>query len=411
MGYDFMNIAYFVWEYPPKLLGGLGTYAAEITKQFAVFGHNVDVFSMNYSDDKLPILDKRGKITVHRPVTADASEILPVFMDERTRRSRIGRKVFADVISYNIVAASKFTNICCKERDYGVIICHDWVGAVGGVAAKSSTKKPMVFHVHSTEFGRQVSRGSSTITELEHTAARQADRVITVSHVMKEDLRQLGFAKEKVRVMWNGVDEKKYNLRNFRKAELLKCRKSLGLKEDDKVILFIGRLTYVKGVDSLLRAMPRILSKVKKARLVILGMGDAEKKLKALTSRLGIASKVIFINKWVPEKYRLLLNATSDVLCAPSRYEPFGIVALEGMAMEKPVVVGLGGLRESVLENITGLHCNPDKPTDIAKKLIQILSDDALAASMGKKGRERVEKIFTWKKIAKQTLDLYKGVL
>ena len=310
-----------------------------------------------------------------------------------------------------MLAANKYTNLCCKKEKYDLIACHDWLSAISGVIAKSNSRKPLVFHVHSTEFGRSRGGGSTTIKELESFTAREADMIVTVSYAMREELDGLGFPKEKVRVMWNGVDEKKYDLKSFKRAEIDRYRKSIGVKDNERMILFTGRLTFVKGIDTLVRAMPQVLEKVKNAKLVVLGRGEMEGELKSLAEQLGITKNVIFINKWVEEKHRLLLYAAADVVCCPSRYEPFGIIALEAMSMSKPAVVGVGGLRESVMDSVTGLYCNPDNPVDIANKLTKVLEDGALASEMGTRGRGRVEKVFTWDKIAHQTLELYETVI
>jgi len=405
-----MRLAYFVWEYPPRLIGGLGTYAAEMTAQLAAKGHEVTVFTMN-DGSKLPTYEEMDGIKVHRPVVADASAILPVFVDEELRRWGEGLRFFGDVLSYNFLSANKFVNDVAKKENFDLIACHDWLSAIAGVIAQKNTGKPMVFHVHSTEHGRSGGRGSSTIRNLEYTTAQNADMIITVSYSMREELHILNFPGARIRVMWNGVDEKKYNIANFPAEERAACRKRLGFSEGDKLILFTGRLTFVKGVDSLVRALPLVLQKVPKAKLVILGRGEMAGEIRDLIARHGLKDNVALIDKWVEERERLLLYACCDVVCAPSRYEPFGIVPLEGMAMSKPVVVGVGGLRETVLDGKNGFWCEPDKPESIASALTRILEDEGLAKGMGEAGRKRVEKIYTWEKIAHETIELYETLL
>ncbi|MEM4389255.1 MAG: glycosyltransferase family 4 protein [Candidatus Micrarchaeia archaeon] len=406
-----MRLAYFVWEYPPRFIGGLGTYAAEMTAQLAAMGHEVTVFTMNEGAN-LPTFEEIGeRIDVHRPIVADATAVLPVFVDEELRRWGEGLRFFGDVLTYNFLSANLFVNKIAKRENYDLVVCHDWLSAIAGVIAQKNTGKPMVFHVHSTEHGRSGGRGSSTIRNLEYTTAQHADMIITVSYAMREELHVLNFPGARIRVMWNGVDEKKYNIANFPPEERAACRQRLGFAEDDKVILFTGRLTFVKGVDSLVRAMPLVLARVPKARLVILGRGEMADEIRSLIVRHGLKDKVVLIDKWVEERERLLLYACCDVVCAPSRYEPFGIVSLEGMAMSKPVVVGLGGLRESVLDGKNGFWCEPDKPESIAAALTRVLEDEGAAKAMGEAGRRRVEKLFTWEKIAHETIELYESLL
>lgn len=406
-----MKLAYFVWEYPPRLVGGLGTYGAEITKKFDEMGHDVHVFTMN-DDHNLQTNEQMGKnIEVHRPIVADASTVFPVFVDEELRRWGQGFKFFADVLSYNVLAANKYVNDVARKWKGDVIVSHDWLGAMAGMISKQNMKAPFIQHFHSTEYGRSGGGGSSTVRNLEYAAAQQADMIVTVSYAMREELHTLNFPAEKTRVAWNGVDEKKCNMKNFKPQRMEEEKEKLGLKPEDKMILFTGRLTWVKGIDSLVRAMPAIIAKEPKAKLAVLGRGEMYEELKALTASLNIVKNVIFINKWVNEDERLGLYAAADLICAPSRYEPFGIVSLEGMAMEKPVLVGYGGLREAVIEGQHGLYCDPNSPQNIAEQALKILGSPDLAKKYGKNGRKRVEEYFTWDKVAADTIALYETLL
>lgn len=405
-----MRIAYFVWEYPPRLVGGLGTYAAEITKKFAELGHELVVFTMN-DEGKLKTKDSLDGIEIHRPILADATGVLPIFIDEEIKKWGSGMKFFSDVLTYNFLAANKFVNSISREKDFDLVVCHDWLSSLAGIISKRNLNKPLVFHVHSTEFGRSGGDGSQTIRGLEFETAKMADLIVTVSFAMREELYKLSFPADKIRVCWNGVDEKKYDVERIGKQKTEEYRNKIRVKEDEKIILFTGRLTWVKGINSLVRAMPEILSQAPKTKLVVLGRGEMAEELRVLASQLNVTDKIIFVDKWVEEAERLLIYASSDLVCAPSRYEPFGIVCLEAMSMKKPVIVGNGGLREPVVEGEEGYYCNPDNPHDIADKAIRILKDDELARQFGENGRKRVEGNFTWDKIARSTIDLYQAML
>lgn len=405
-----MKLAYFVWEFPPRIVGGLGTYADEITKKFAEMGHELNIFTMN-ADSSLKTNEIVSKgLTVHRPLVADASGIMPAFVDEELKKWGSGLKFFSDIMSYNLLSANKCVNQIAKEKNgFDMVVCHDWLSAIGGVVTKTNLKKPLVFHVHSTEYGRSGGKGgSNTVKELEYSAAANADMIITVSYAMQQELNSLKFPSATTRVMWNGVDEKKYDIRNIAPDQRMDYRRSrLGIADDEKMVFFAGRLTWVKGVDSLLRAMPSIIAKAPKTKLVILGRGEMADEIRNMIGQFSLEKNVILLDKWVEEPERIMLYACSDVVCAPSRYEPFGIISLEGMGMSKPVVVGVGGLREAVLDGKTGFYCNPDDPENIAGRIIDIITDEKLAKKMGTDGRARVEKFFTWKKIAGDTITLY----
>ena len=405
-----MRIAYFVWEYPPRLIGGLGTYAAEITKKFDEMGHKLVVFTMN-DGEKLPRREQWNNTTIHRPLLADATPVLPTFVDDEIKRWGEGLKFFSDILTYNFLSANKFSNEVARKENFDIVVCHDWLSAISGVIAKNSTKKPLVFHVHSTEFGRSGGGGSQTIRDLEYSTANYADRIITVSSAMREELYKLHFPADRIRVCWNGVDEKKYDISRFSKQQIDDYRKKLGVKENEKPILFTGRLTWVKGVNTLVNAMPEILRSCPEARLVVLGRGEMADELKVLARQLNITDKIIMIDKWVDEEERILLYASSYMVCAPSRYEPFGIVSLEGMSMKKPVLVGRGGLREAVVDGETGFYCEPDDAHDLAMKALKILNEPERAEKLGENGRDRVLKNFTWDKIASDTIQIYQNVI
>jgi glycosyltransferase involved in cell wall biosynthesis len=182
------------------------------------------------------------------------------------------------------------------------------------------------------------------------------------------------------------------------------------------MILFIGRLVWIKGADKLIMAMPHVLQKVPNAKLVIVGLGDMEEHLTSMAKGLKLEDVVKFRFEFVAEEDRIAHYAASDVAAFPSLYEPFGIVALEAMSMEKPVVVGasgISGMREIVVaggSDQCGFHVNPNDPVDIAWGIVSCLQDPNRKELLGKNGRKRVMAEFTWDAIAKKTLLTYKEI-
>jgi glycosyltransferase involved in cell wall biosynthesis len=163
--------------------------------------------------------------------------------------------------------------------------------------------------------------------------------------------------------------------------------------------------------------MPLILKEYPKTKLVILGKGEQQNDIVELANRLGITDNVACCFEFVPENERILHYAASDICVFPSTYEPFGIVSLEAMAMEKPVVVGAQGVvgfREQVIATGTdqnGVHVNSSSTEDIAWGIKLALSDAKKAKRWGKNGRKRVQEYFTWRKAAEQTLQIYQDVM
>jgi glycosyltransferase involved in cell wall biosynthesis len=285
------------------------------------------------------------------------------------------------------------------------------------MTVKKEIGLPFAFHVHSTEKGRTLGNGSTTVSNIELHAAKAADLIVTVSHAMKDELVGLGFPKEKIQVSYNGVDPEKYNPSAVTKEEIKKIRRRYDIKDDEEMILFIGRLVGVKGVDKLIMSLPHILQKNPKAKLVIVGLGDLQEYLMNLVKATKMSDFVKFRFEFIPEEERIQHYAACDVAVFPSFYEPFGIVVLEAMAMERPVVVGaagISGMREIVIscgEEQCGYHIDPNNPSDIAWGISSVLENDEKKKWLGKNGRKRVLNEFTWDKIAEKTLTLYEQIL
>jgi glycosyltransferase involved in cell wall biosynthesis len=413
-----MKIAVFVYEYPPKIVGGLGTYAAEITRKFVLDDHDVTVFTMNDDAGSLPTREIWRGIEIHRPLHIDISDSLPDVIAEDIKKWGRGLHFFGKLMVYNYLSAAKLINELIKKENmkYDVVVAHDWLSAMGGITVKRETGLPLAFHVHSTEKGRTMGNGSGVVSNIELRAGKMADMVVTVSYAMKDELIQLGFPREKIHVSYNGVDPQKYNPSNVSPDDIKRVRAKYGIADDQQMILFLGRLVGVKGVDKLIMAMPHILSKIPGARLIIVGVGDLQEYLMNLTRTMRLDQYVKFSFDFIPEEERIAHYAACDLAVFPSFYEPFGIVALEAMSMEKAVVVGaagVSGMREIVIccgEEQCGFHVDPNNPSDIAWGVISALDNPERLKQLGKNGRKRVLAEFTWSKIAKTTIDLYETI-
>jgi glycogen(starch) synthase len=411
-----VRIGFFVWEYPPALVGGLGTYAEYITREYIELGHDVSVFTLNPGN--LNTTEILKGVEVHRPLIADASNVFPFLVTEDLRKWGTNIKFFNDIFLYNILSSTKFVNGLIRKNDYkfDAVCVHDWLSSISGMIIKNETKIPVVFHVHSTEWGRSGGQGSEVVSHLESQMAQTSDHVITVSEAMREDLVRHGWSASKISVVWNGVDPDKYDPSGTNSQNVEAIRNRHGMDKDGKLILFIGRLTWVKGVRNLVQAMPSIVKDYPKSKLVILGKGEEQTDITELANRLGVGSNVRYDFTFVPEPERIAYYAAADVCVFPSTYEPFGIVSLEAMSMEKPVVVGAQGVvgfKEQVVPSgpdQNGIHVNGNDPEDIAWGIKEVLKDPERAKLWGKNGRKRVLQYFTWRKAAEQTLQIYESL-
>ena len=412
-----MRIGFFVYEYPPQLVGGLGTYAEYISREYVDLGHDVSVFTLN--NGALKTREIMRGVEVHRPQIADASNIWPFFVVDDLKKWGTNLKLFNDIFIYNILSATKFINGLIEKEKYNFdIVCvHDWLGSIAGLVIKNETKIPVVFHTHSTEWGRSSGQGSEVVSHLENAMAENSDKIITVSYAMKEDLSKHGWQSSKISVVWNGVDAKRYDPINVSKQEIEQIRNKYGIPTDWNMLLFVGRLAWVKGVRNLLQAMPLVLKEFPNTKLVILGRGEEQGDIVETADRMSIKDNIVYRFDFVSEQERILHYAASDVCVFPSTYEPFGIVSLEAMAMEKPVVVGARGVvgfKEQIINggpDQNGVHVNGEDPADIAWGIMQTLRDPEKAKNWGENGRRRVLEYFTWQKVAEQTIKIYESLL
>ncbi len=413
-----VSVAHFSWEFPPKIWGGLGTFATELTKQQKTMGNDVQVFAVN-DQNSMKSFDTWNGISVFRPKIVDFTNELSLVSNNDLRQWGDHLSFFSTVLGYNILSASKLIDEWnhSNHKLVDIIDAHDWLGILGGIMAKQSLHAPLVFHVHSTEHGRSVGGGSSTISSIEKHGGDIADGVITVSYAMKDELIGLGFPEEKIHVCWNGIDPEKYNFSSVPKADINELRQGYGIKDDEIFLFFIGRLVTVKGISQLIEAMPEIVSSYPKVKLVVLGVGDLEESLKKRVIDLNVEDHVVFRTEFVSEEERICHYAASDLVVLPSLYEPFGIVCTEAMSMKKPVVVGargVTGMREQVIsegDGQCGVHINPNDPNDIAWGVKELLSREDEWVRFGENARKRVFELFTWEKITSRTMDIYKTII
>ncbi len=219
----------------------------------------------------------------------------------------------------------------------------------------------------------------------------------TLEETLPEDLWY------KARVIYNGVDEKRFNPR----LDGDEMREKLGLG-DEIVILTVARLVEQKGIKYLIDAVARLGLDVK---LVIKGSGPKERSLRNRAKKLGIEDRVVFVTEKLPEEDLPKLYTASDIFVLPSLYEPFGLVVAEAMASGLPVVASrIGGLKELVTPE-TGFLVEPRNPDELASKISILAGDKSLRERMGRAGRKRIEENFTWDKIARDYKSFYEELL
>nr|QNO52805.1 D-inositol-3-phosphate glycosyltransferase [Methanosarcinales archaeon ANME-1 ERB6] len=386
------------WEYPPYKIGGIAEHVYELSKALTRKGQEVHVVTLG----TFPYEENEG-VHLHR-IAIDASK--PDFI---TRMNEEMKKIGASIIE------STGTII-------DIIHAHDWMVGNAATALAFRYKKPLVTTIHSTEFGR--SQGvkeeyQMRIHEAEKQLARLSDHVIVCSESMKREIQGLFGVTGKISVIPNGIDASKFDFEVDRDA----IKEKFGGQRSSKLILFLGRLVYQKGVNVLIGALPIILSRYSNSRggkdvkLVIVGEGPMRKQLERDATYLGVSKNVVFTGYLDDHKVRSLLKA-ADVVVVPSFYEPFGIVAIEAMAAKTPVVVSdIGGLSELISDG-EGIKMPPNNSESLAACIVKILSEEGKEEDKGKvEVEEMVEKGFkralalNWDKVSEATIGVYAKVL
>ncbi|MBN1134157.1 MAG: glycosyltransferase family 4 protein [Methanosarcinaceae archaeon] len=422
MAYDIDNnhlsIAFVSIEYPPRIFGGLGAYTIDIINAFTELGHRVVIATPN-EGDSLPSYEVVDCVDVFRLQPISDRNTLELFLSQETWDTwgDQGVDFLCELLSYNHLAASEIIKLVRNGEILDICVGHDWLDLPAAMTIKRETGIPTIFHVHSTEVGRSMGNSNPQIQRFESRSADYVDAIITVSHAMKDELIFMGVPKDKIFVCYNGVDVKKFDPAKARTGNIAKLRKEYGINKSDRVVLFIGRLEPVKGADKLVQAMPLVLEKNPSTKLVVVGSGTQEGLIRSIISDNSLEGSVLINTDFLADDEKLDHYAMSDVCVFPSLYEPFGIVAIEAMAMGKPVVVGArgtSGLREIVItppsDKPTGMHVNPHDPQDIAWG-INTLFESKNEKEWGSNGLERVLEMFTWDTVARRTLDVYREII
>ena len=324
----------------------------------------------------------------------DYPEDLP-FRVEQVSYVPLPRLTAGQYVSFSLAAGRRL-----RGGDHDVVHGH----SMYGWGAALSRTGPMVVTCHGTQLNefratRATTRDPNHTTtdyisfRMERYAARRADLVITVSEENRADVvEQYGVPGERMRVIPNGIRPDRFH----------------EARPEGPTVLFVGRLHQRKGVDHLLRAMPAVLEHVPDARLLVAGSGEREADLKALKVELDLGDSVEFLG-FVPDADLPDLYARASVFTMPSLYEGFGIVMIEAMASSVPVVAFATGGAPEVIED--GVNGHLADPATLADRLVDVLSDPAGAAAMGRRGRRLVEERYSWEAVARRTAEVYGEVL
>ena len=387
-----MKILMLTWEYPPRIVGGIARVVHDLSKRLIKDGHEVTVIT--YKDGEMPEFENDKGVNVYR---IDNYMIHPNnFID------------WIMQMNFNMIA--KANELIANGEKFDVIHAHDWLVAYAAKTLKQSYNIPLISTIHATEAGRNSGIHDEVqryINDTEWLLTYESSEVIVNSNYMKCELQRLfGLPFEKINVVPNGI-----NINNFNGIERdYEFRRQYAM-DNEKIILYVGRLVYEKGVQNLISAMPKILNGYNDSKLVIVGKGGMYDELKNQANAMGIANKVYFTG-YLNSKQVQKMYKCADVAVFPSTYEPFGIVALEAMLAGVPAVVSdVGGLDEIINHGIDGMKSYAGNSNSIADSVLALLYDHKLCANISKNAKSKVKEQFNWNKIAQDTHFIYEKAI
>jgi len=377
------------WEFPPRIVGGLGRHVYWLSKSLANKGIDVTVLTIGYPD-----LPEEEMINGARIIRVPSWRFVsPDFLS------------WVDFVNLEMV--KKALELVKKEGRFDLIHVHDWLTAFSGIALKHMLRAPLIATFHATETGRRggiFDEFQRRIHEIEWFLNFEAWKIICCSNYMKyEVIRDLGAPIDKIVVIPNGID-----LEMFSKT--IQINRDKYALPWEKIVLFVGRMVYEKGPHILIEAAHRALMINNSLKFVLVGDGPMREQLMRRVYELGIAHKILFTG-FIDDEKLIGLYQLADVCVFPSLYEPFGIVVLEAMAAGCPVIVSsIGGMQEVIDNDVDGCKVPPGDIEALKNAILRVTSDDGFRKWLSENAKRKVRD-YDWKNISERTIEIYKEVL
>ena len=400
----------FGWEFPPFYAGGLGTACYGLTK--GLNNRKIDVtfvvpqgpenqkadfvnlvVASNLSKYNLKI--KKISSLLRPYMTAEQySESYQKHLDKIQNKSTTG-KLYGRNIYEEVYRYAQAAKVIASSEDFDIIHCHDWMTFPAGIEAKKVSGKPFVVHVHATEFDRTGGLSvNQYVYDIEKKGMETADKVIAVSNFTKQKIMQhYGIPSCKIEVVHNAVDFTEEN--------------HFDIKINEKVVLFLGRLTLQKGPDYFIEAAKKVLDYDPDIKFIVAGNGDMEAKLIERVAQLGIGKKVLFAGFVTGSDVDRAYQA-ADLYVMPSVSEPFGLTPLEALRNNVPVIISKQSGVSEVLKN--ALKVDFWDVDELANKIISVLNYRALHHELRQHGALEV-KTFNWNVPAEKCVHIYNDVI
>lgn len=417
-----MKALMFGWEFPPHILGGLGTASFGLTKGMAENG-DMDItfvipkpwgdepkdFARIIGANNTPIawrdvnwdyvqsrignvMDPQLYYNLRDHIYSDFNYMNTNDLGCLEFSGRYPDNLIEEINNYSIVAG-----VIARTLDFDVIHSHDWLTYPAGIHAKQVSGKPFVIHVHATDFDRSRGNVNPTVFAIEKDGMNNADHIITVSNLTRRTvIEKYGIDPAKVTTVHNAVEPLSEELLNVTVPP-----------KHDKVVTFLGRITMQKGPEYFVEAAVQVLQKVHNVQFVMAGGGDMMEKMIRLAARRGIADRFHFAGFLRGKQVYEMLKA-SDVYIMPSVSEPFGISPLEAMQMGVPSIISKQSGCAEILENV--IKVDYWDTNAIADAIYSILMYPAMYKRLHEEGLAEVDQI-RWKKAGAKVINIYRSLM
>lgn len=417
-----MKALMFGWEFPPHILGGLGTASYGLTKGMHNCGDMDITFvipkpwgdeekgfaqiigacetpvawrdvSWDYVNQRIgKVMDPDMYFKLRDHIYSDFNYLHLNDLGCIEFSGKYPDNLLEEINNYSIVAG-----VIARTVECDIIHSHDWLTYPAGIHAKNITGKPLVIHVHATDFDRSRGNVNPTVFAIEKDGMENADHIITVSNLTRRTvIEKYGINPDKVTTVHNAVIPLDDELLNLPRTDT-----------KDKVITFLGRITMQKGPEYFVEAAAKVLAKTKNVRFVMAGSGDMMDAMIKLVAKRGIADKFHFTGFLKGKQvYEMLRN--SDVYVMPSVSEPFGISPLEAMEMGVPSIISKQSGCAEILDNV--IKTDYWDIDAMADAMHSIVTNPALHNTLRDRGIEEIHGI-TWEKAGQKVIDIYKRVI
>jgi glycogen(starch) synthase len=416
-----LRVLMFGWEFPPRMSGGLGTACYGITAALAGLGHRITFvlpqdgeagaapFLDLVSATGVPVSDKDREVAMEtllrhlmlRPLPSllhpylDPGHYHTLYLSEQKRfpekASVYGPDLFAEVLRYG-----RAGGVLARTLSFDVIHAHDWMTVPAALMARRISGRPLVLHVHSLEYDRSGENVNEAILSIEREGMEKADRIIAVSHRTKRMITErYAIPPEKISVVYNAVTQQE--------AQQIFRTEKPGATKEQKVVLFLGRITFQKGPDYFVEAAAQVLQALPDVTFVMAGAGDMMGRMIERVGELGIGDRFHFTGFLQGEEIERIFSL-SDLYVMPSVSEPFGISPLEAMMYDVPVILSRQSGVSEILKH--ALKIDFWDVREIASKIIAVLTLPVMAGEMAEKAREELRKI-RWETAAERIAAIY----